>query len=376
VSGAPPEEPFVDHEATDDEEMPRIALSRNQVLVFVIFIASAIAFFYLVIPQIVGLKDTWHRIQHGDALWLVLAGLLELASFGGYIGLLRVICLHGDQGHRRIGWRVSYQITMAGVAATRLFAAAGAGGIALTAWALRRSGMAPRTIAVRLVAMNVLLYGAYMGAVIVTGTLLWFGILHGGTSFALTLLPALIALAVLLGIGSMALLPTDAERRFEGWAAGTGRMQKVGALLVKVPAAASAGVREAIAIVRDSPSAVWSTVIRWGFDIATLWACFHAFGAETPPIGVIILAYFLGTMGNLLPLPGGVGGVEGGMIGAFVAFDVSFGLATVAVLSYRAFSFWLPTIPGAIAYVQLRGTVKRWRATDAHAREQARAAAV
>lgn len=376
MSSEPAADPFVEETGVDDEEMPRIALTRNQILVFIIFIASAIAFFYLVIPQIVGLKDTWHRIQHGDPLWLVVAGILELASFAGYIGLLRVICLHGDQRHRRIGWRVSYQITMAGVAATRLFAAASAGGIALTAWALRRAGMAPRTIAVRLVAMNVLLYGAYMGTVIVVGTLLWLGILHGGTSFALTLLPALIALVVLLGIGSMALLPTDAERRFSGWAAGTGRMQKVGAMLVKVPAAASAGVREAIAIVRDSPSAVGSTAVRWGFDIATLWACFHAFGSATPPIGVIILAYFLGTMGNLLPLPGGVGGVEGGMIGAFVAFDVNFGLATVAVLSYRAFSFWLPTIPGAIAYVQLRGTVKRWRATDAQAREEARAAAV
>ena len=84
--------------------------------------------------------------------------------------------------------------------------------------------------------------------------------------------------------------------------------------------------------------------------------------AETPPIAVIIMSYFLGMTGNLLPLPGGVGGVEGGMIAAFAAFDVNFGLATVAVLSYRAFSFWLPTIPGAIAYVQLRGTVKRWRA--------------
>jgi len=31
------------------------------------------------------------------------------------------------------------------------------------------------------------------------------------------------------------------------------------------------------------------------------------------------------------------------------------------VLSYRLFAFWLPTIPGAIAYFQLRRTVTRWR---------------
>ena len=54
----------------------------------------------------------------------------------------------GGGASARIGWPESYQITMAGLAATRLFAAAGAGGIALTAWALRRSGMPRRTVAV------------------------------------------------------------------------------------------------------------------------------------------------------------------------------------------------------------------------------------
>ena len=83
---------------------------------------------------------------------------------------------------------------------------------------------------------------------------------------------------------------------------------------------------------------------------------FHAFG-EPPPFTVIWMAYFVGTLGNLLPVPGGIGGVEGGMIGAFAAFGVSLELATLAVLSYRAISFWLPTIPGGIAYFQLRHTV-------------------
>jgi uncharacterized protein (TIRG00374 family) len=98
----------------------------------------------------------------------------------------------------------------------------------------------------------------------------------------------------------------------------------------------------------------------WGFDISVLWAMFHAFGTP-PPFTVIWMAYFVGTLGNLLPLPGGLGGVEGGMIGAFAAFGVDFHLAVVAVLSYRAISFWLPTPLGIAAYVQLRRTVARWR---------------
>jgi uncharacterized membrane protein YbhN (UPF0104 family) len=50
------------------------------------------------------------------------------------------------------------------------------------------------------------------------------------------------------------------------------------------------------------------------------------------------------------------------MIAAFAAFGIDAGLALVAVLVYRAFAFWLPTIPGAIAYFQLRRTVERWTA--------------
>jgi uncharacterized protein (TIRG00374 family) len=65
-------------------------------------------------------------------------------------------------------------------------------------------------------------------------------------------------------------------------------------------------------------------------------------------------------LANVLPFPGGIGGVDGGMIGALIAFGVAPGLAIVAVLSYRAIAFWLPTIPGAIAYLSLRRTVHRW----------------
>ena len=90
-----------------------------------------------------------------------------------------------------------------------------------------------------------------------------------------------------------------------------------------------------------------------------LWACFHAFGGS-PPKGVIVMAYFVGMLANTLPLPGGIGGVDGGMIGAFAAFGVDAELSVVAVLAYRAFAFWLPTLPGAVAYLQLRRTVQRW----------------
>ena len=135
---APSQEPERSHEP---EEMPRVRFTRRRLLASVIFVVSTVAFLYFVLPRVLGLRDTWNRIQHGNAWWLVFAAVLEVFSFCGYVVLFRVVFVRGES---RIDWRASYQITMAGLAATRLFASAGAGGIALTAWALTRSGLAPR----------------------------------------------------------------------------------------------------------------------------------------------------------------------------------------------------------------------------------------
>src|SRR5581483_5859303 len=124
------------------EEIPRVRFTRRQLLASGLFVITAIAFLYFVLPKLVGLQDTWNRIRQGNVWWLGLGAALEICSFGSYVLLFRGLFVR-DQS--RIDWSESYQITMAGLAATRLFAAAGAGGIALTAWALRRSGLAART---------------------------------------------------------------------------------------------------------------------------------------------------------------------------------------------------------------------------------------
>ncbi|HEY6399603.1 MAG TPA: flippase-like domain-containing protein, partial [Solirubrobacteraceae bacterium] len=133
-----------------------------------------------------------------------------------------------------------------------------------------------------------------------------------------------------------------------------------------VPATLASGVRTGIDVVRGGSPGLLGAVAWWGFDISVLWACFHAFGAS-PPKAVIVMAYFIGMLGNTLPLPGGIGGVDGGMIGAFSAFGVSVEVSVVAVLAYRGLAFWLPTLPGAVAYLQLRRTVQRWQAETAPA---------
>ena len=340
------------------EEMPRVGFTRRRLLVSLLFIVSTVAFLYLVLPKLLGLQDTWNRIQQGNAWWLGLGVVLEVCSFLGYVALFRAVFVRGDS---RIGWRESYQITMAGLAATRLFASAGAGGIALTAWALRRSGMEARVAACRLIAFMVLLYSVYMVTLVVDGLGLYFGLIPGRAPFAITVIPAIFGATVIAVFLAVSLLPGDFDRLVARWTSGGKRLGRLARWLATAPATAASGVRTAIALVRSRNPYLLGAIAWWGFDIAVLWACFHAFGAS-PPKGVIVMAYFVGMLGNVLPLPGGIGGVDGGMIGAFSAFGVDVEISVVSVLAYRSIAFWLPTLPGAVAYLQLRRTVHRWRA--------------
>jgi uncharacterized protein (TIRG00374 family) len=361
MSSAPVDERNVTQpKDADDEEMPRVVITRERALGFGLFVIASIAFLYFVLPNISGgTSESLHSLDDGQPGWLVAALLLECLSFCGYVILFRTVFVRGET---QIGWRASYEITMAGVAATRLFAAAGAGGVALTAWALRRSGMEARVVACRMVAFLSLLYAVYMGAVVVFGLGLYFGLFNGPAPFAITVVPAIFALVLISLFLAMSLLPGDAERRITRWSGGSSRAARIMAKLVAFPASAATGVRLAIGLVRDREWGVLGAVGWWGFDIATLWACFHAYGPDPPPFAVIVLAYFVGMLGNTLPLPGGIGGVDGGMIGAFAALGVSSDYAISAVLTYRAFAFWLPTLPGAIAYFQLRRRVATWKA--------------
>jgi uncharacterized protein (TIRG00374 family) len=325
--------------------------------VFGLFVVLALVALYFLLPKLAGLEDTWHRIEEGNPVWLGVALLFTVGMFAGYVTLFQGVFVRAGS---KLHWRESYLICMAGLAATRLFSAGGAGGLVLIAWALRRSGMDPRTVADRTISFLVLQYLIYMVALIVCGFGLRYGLFPGEAPFSLTVVPATLALVVtVLGL-SIAFVPTDFERRLRDYAVRTGRVGRLAQRLANVPASASAGMRDALAHIRERDPALLGAVVFWAAQVGVLWASFHAFGSP-PPLGVLVMAFFVGMLGNLLPLPGGIGGVDGGMIGALVGFGVDGGLAVVAVLVYRAFTFWLPTIPGAVAYLQLRRTVDRWR---------------
>jgi uncharacterized protein (TIRG00374 family) len=87
----------------------------------------------------------------------------------------------------------------------------------------------------------------------------------------------------------------------------------------------------------------------YAFDNAVLWVAFHAYGGA-PAISVIVMGYLVGSLGALLPLPAGIGGVEGGLIGALVLYGARAAPAAGAVLLYRGISLSLPVALGGLAW--------------------------
>jgi uncharacterized protein (TIRG00374 family) len=346
-------------EAADQEaQSGGFAKRHRRALLAVLAAVAIVCFLYFVLPQVVGLGPTVRRLRAGNPWWIALGVFVEALCIAGEVVLLRGVF---SQPGSRIGWRASYEITLAGGVATKLFATAGAGGVALTAWALRASGLAQQEVATGLVCYEILDYSVYMAALVIVGLGLWLGVFSGPAPIGVTLIPAAFGAAVIALVLSMTAAAGRLERLLSRRAERShGRRQRWWRRAATVPRAVQSGVAAALVIARRRDPALLGVLAAWGFDIAALWASFRAFG-HSPPGAVLIMGYYVGTLANTLPLPGGIGGVEGGMIGAFLAFGVNPSLTVLAVLAYRTISYWLPTIPGAIAYLQLRRTVAGWR---------------
>lgn len=327
-------------------------------LLAVLGAALLVIFIFGVLPQLAGLAGTLHRLRNGNKLWLAVGLGLESISLLGYVALFRLV--FSCEGVH-VTWGSSIQITLAGTVATKLLAAGGAAGIALTVWALRAAGLSAKAVARRMTSFEILLYAVFMLSLVIFGGGLALGIIPGRAPQTLTLVPCLFGIVAILVVAVVAYFSDRAERalaRLER--RGGSRVRRWLAKLAPVPGTLHGGLLETMKVLRQPRPDALSAVAYWAFDIATLWASFRAFGAW-PPVAVVVIAYFVGQLANLLPLPGGIGGVEGGMIGSFIAFGINGGTAVLAVLAYRIISFWLPVLPGSVAYVRLRAAVSSWR---------------
>jgi uncharacterized protein (TIRG00374 family) len=341
----------------DTAELPLFTTRRMvQTAIVVLLLLGGI---YFLFPKLVGLGDALSKLGDADPGWIVVAIGFNVVAFVTYIALFKAVV--GGEA-LPLDWKETYEINMAGVAATRLFSAGGAGGIALTYWALRKAGMRRHEVGRRMVAFLALQYVFYPLALIVCGVLLRTGVLPGEDSVELTVIPAAVAgFLLLLGV-LVALVPPDLGRRVGSFARGE-RSKAIVASVAKVPAVVAEGLRFTVGLFAHpsrSGLAVIGAAGYWAANIGILWASFKAFGVHVP-LAVVIQGFFLGMVANLFPLaPAGVGAVDAGMIGAFVLFGIPEGTVFPAILIYRLVAFWMPIPFGAVAFLQLRKTVGRW----------------
>jgi uncharacterized membrane protein YbhN (UPF0104 family) len=321
----------LDAEPLPDEFSPSRLRRSLAVLSAVVLVVAA------VIVLVPGLASLRSRLMGAQPEWLVLAVLLQLGSCAGYVLVFRgVFCRH-------MSWRTSSEIGLSELAANSVFSVGGAGGLALGAWILRRGGLPGSFIAQRTVAFFLLTSLANVSFLAIGGAALATGLLHGSPGVVFGLVPAVAGLAAItLALAARRLAGALARRSLRG-------------RLAAAASAAADGVDEALRLLRTlDPLILGGASAYLLFDVAMLGVCFAAFGNDVPPAGVLLVAYLVGQLGSLIPIPGGIGGVDAGLIGTLVLYGVDATDAAVAVIAYRALLLGIPALIGLPALAVLR----------------------
>jgi uncharacterized membrane protein YbhN (UPF0104 family) len=319
------------------EEFSTSRLKRSLLVLGAIVLVVVAAI--VLVPGLSSLRDRFAGAQPG---WLVLAAVLQLGSCASYVLVFRAVFC------RRMSWRTSTEIGLSELAANSVFSIGGAGGLALGAWILRRGGLATAFIARRTVAFFLLTSLANVGFLILGSLALATGLLNGSPGFLLTIVPAIVGvLAIALAVAARRLAGVLAERSAR----------------VRITAAAEAvgaGGDETLSLLRSKDLALVIGAAGYLlFDVAMLAVCFPAFGNDIPPVGVLLVAYIIGQLGGLIPIPGGIGGVDAGLIGTLVLYGVDAADAAVAVIAYRGLLLAIPALLGLPALAVLRRRLQR-----------------
>ena len=307
-------------------------------------VALLLGVFVLIVLLAPGLGDVRRYLEEADAGWVAAAVALELLSCLSYVVMFKPIFCS------EMTWRMSSRIGWSELGVGAIVPASGAAGLALGAWALTQAGMGLERVARRSVAFFTIKSSVNFVAVAVLGTIMALGLVGPELSLWLTAVPAAMSVATIalvlalprLGPGT---IPEDAGR-LRRWV-GHARRSVIN------------GVREAVVIVRQRDVLVLVGAIGyWAWDNAVLWATFHAFGANVD-LSVVLMGYLIGQLGGLLPIPGGVGGIDGGLIGTLIVFGAPAAVTVAAVLVYRVILFWVPLLGGGVEFVSLTRALKR-----------------
>jgi uncharacterized protein (TIRG00374 family) len=309
---------------------------RNGLISLLIFFGLIVALLFAV-P---GLRSAGRTMVDANPGWVIVGILLELLSCAGYVVLFELV-------FARLRRRLASRLSLSELAINSVVSAGGLGGLALGAWVLRTGGAPIKRIAERTLVLYLLTSAVNVAAVAVLGVLMGLGVISGSTNPLLTFLPASAAIAVIAGTLGLATWARGALHREE-------LKRRRWAVLAAV---LSEGVEDVLRLIRAREWRLWGAVFYWLFDNLVLLVCFYAYG-HTPAVGAVLLAYLIGMLANALPIPGGLGVVEGGVFAMLLAYgERPASLVLAAVLTYRAIALWVPSIIGTAAFWSLRSEI-------------------
>jgi uncharacterized membrane protein YbhN (UPF0104 family) len=284
-----------------------------------------------------GLQDVADRIKDVAPGWIALAVVLELASCAGYVLAFRMVFY-------RVAPLLAIRVALSEMAFGAVLPVGGAGGIAVGAWVVKAKGGSLRRFMERSGVLFLITSGINAATLALAGLLVGVGVLHAPHHLLLGLLPGVVAAA---GIALFWFVPSLAARF--ALVEDAGRTMRWLHTTARVVEEAKDEIR------RPSWKLLGAVGYLW-FDIAMLWVAFRAFG-DAPPVGALTLAFLIGYLGNVIPIPGGIGALDGGLTAALVLYGAHPASAAAAVLVYHAIVLWVPTLLGTIAFLRLRPTL-------------------
>lgn len=261
--------------------------------------------------------------------WLLVAIGLEIGSCLSYVVVFRHFFPEPPR-------RVSRQVAWISMGAGAVLPGGNFSSAATSGWLLRHHGIGASRLVERCGALLCFLTLLGFGLNGIAGALLLVGIGHGPHDLERSGVPILVSLFV---IGS-AVAAMVMGRRHEARAPAVARSV----------AASLHGAWKALL----NPH--WRMLGAAGFlcmDMAALWAACRATGH---PLGVLALAvaYFVGYLATMLPVPAGLGVLDSGLAGALVLYGFSPAASVGAVLVYHAISVWIPGLGGLVAWLPIR----------------------
>jgi uncharacterized protein (TIRG00374 family) len=303
----------------------------------------------LLLGKASGFADFVDRLREASIGWLLAGVAVQVLSIACYVVAFRAITVrnHG----RALDLRPTSQIVLAGLGATRLLAAAGAGGLAVNYWGLRRSGIGTRESVARVLTLNTLLYAIFGSIGLATAMLMW----ARGAAPAGLAVPWIVGVGVCMVAASFVSSPRRVGRlgRETSGDAERSRLRLTIRKGFATAVVALGRTRAVLRAPRRHVGLIAGAAGYWVTDIACLALGLRAFDVHVG-LGTVVLGYTTGYVANILPLPtGGVGGIDAAMTFALHVLGVPLEDALAGVVAYRFVGFWLPTIPGVWALIRL-----------------------